>query len=160
MTGFLWRKSICDESPSVWCIFRCELQLLMQTCKFCIYNWIFRWKTNYHFYLWMSKWNKHKIISMWNDEVVTFSISSLLSVCGGRINVASPEWTPAFSTCSVMAWATTWIGGKIHLNMKHSHKKTPNCITLHGQIYQQNLRQSLKSDVLWDWCIALCKGNI
>lgn len=35
-------------------------------------------------------------------------MSSSLIVCGGKMRVASPEWTPAFSTCSEIAWATTW----------------------------------------------------
>ena len=28
-------------------------------------------------------------------------------VCVGKMRVASPLWTPAFSTCSQMAWQTT-----------------------------------------------------
>lgn len=31
-----------------------------------------------------------------------------LMVCVGSIRVASPEWTPASSTCSEMAWEITW----------------------------------------------------
>mmetsp|Transcript_57718 Transcript_57718/g.132522 ORF Transcript_57718/g.132522 Transcript_57718/m.132522 type:complete len:224 (-) Transcript_57718:3598-4269(-) len=37
----------------------------------------------------------------------TSAISSAESVCGGSINVASPECTPAFSTCSEMALTST-----------------------------------------------------
>ena len=39
---------------------------------------------------------------------LTFSSAPWLMLWVGSIRVASPEWTPASSTCSVMAWATTW----------------------------------------------------
>lgn len=40
--------------------------------------------------------------------MMTFSMAPWLMVCVGSIRVASPEWTPASSTCSEMAWEMTW----------------------------------------------------
>ena len=39
--------------------------------------------------------------------MMTFSMAPWLMVCVGSIRVASPEWTPASSTCSEMAWEMT-----------------------------------------------------
>lgn len=42
----------------------------------------------------------------------TFSSAPWLIVWVGSMRVASPECTPASSTCSVMAWTRTWTEGK------------------------------------------------
>lgn len=42
------------------------------------------------------------------NDVLTFSRAPWLMVWVGSIKVASPEWTPASSTCSVIAWTRTW----------------------------------------------------
>lgn len=50
--------------------------------------------------------------------LLTFSSAPWLMLWVGSIKVASPEWTPASSTCSVIAWTRTWTDKRDYYTVK------------------------------------------